>query len=172
MKEKDPAKVSWKQMFLFTRDGNLQNMDFMYAFFLSVVLLFVNFFIGNRVTILFESLFSDASRMLKNILDIVIPAGLCTAAAVLLFRVIRKKKIVLMAYVILLVITVVFIVTMAVMYDKETMEVLLPSLIGIFLVPSLTSLIGIVLLYRKWQANNPDPKKEEERELARRDGEH
>ena len=77
-----------------------------------------------------------------------------------------------MAYVILLVITVVFIVTMAVMYDKETMGVLLPSLIGIFLVPSLTSLIGIVLLYRKWQADNPDPKKEEERELARRDGEH
>lgn len=172
MKEKDPSKISWKQMFLFTRDGNLQNMDFMYAFFLSVVLLFVQFIIGNRLTILFESLFPSFPRTLKNLLDIAVPAAVCAAGAALLFRLIRKKKIVVMAYIMLLVITLVFIIAMAVMYDRDTVEVLLPSVIGIFLVPALAAALTAGLLYRRWTVSNPDPRKEEERELERKSGKH
>ncbi len=155
-------------MFLFTRDGNLQNMDFMYAFFLSVAVLFVNFLIGNRFTIGAERLLPDASRGLKNFLDIIIPALLCAAVAALLFRVIGKKKIVLMAYVLLTLITLIFLIAMAVMYDRETLEVLLPSVTGIFLIPALASLAAVILLYRRWSAKNPDPRKEEERELEER----
>jgi hypothetical protein len=168
MKEKDPSKVSWKQMFLFTRDGNLQNLDFMYAFFLGVALLFVNFIIGNRLTMLFESLFPSFSRTAKNILDIAVPAVLCAAVAALLFRVIRKKKVVLMACMITLTITLVFIGAMAFMYDRETLEVMLPSFIGIFVVPALTAAMTVTLLYRRWTVKNPDPILEEQRELESR----
>lgn len=168
MKEKDPSKVSWKQMFLFTRDGNLQNMDFMYSFFLSIALLFIHFIIGNRLAILFERFFSASSRTLKNLLDIFIPALLCAALALLFFRLFRKKKIVLMTYIMLLIIVLVLIIAMSVMYDSETLEVLLPSMIGIFLVPALASAMTVGVLYRRWQVNNPDPRREEERELEQR----
>lgn len=155
-------------MFLFTRDGNLQNMDLMYAFFLSVAVLFVNFLIGNRVTMGVECLLPDASRGLKNFLDIGIPALLCAAAAGLLFRLIGKKNIVLKTYILLVLITLIFIIAMAVMYDRETLGILLPSVTGIFLVPALTSLAAVILLYRSWAAKNPDPIREEERELEER----
>ena len=168
MKEKDPSKVSWKQMFLFTRDGNLQNMDFMYAFFLGVILLFVNFIIGNRLAILFENLFPSFSRTAKNILDIAVPAVVSAAVAALLFRVIRKKKIVLMACIIVLFIVLIFIIAMVFMYDRETLETLLPSFIGIFIVPTLAAAVTAGILYRSWSLKNPDPILEEERELEQR----
>ena len=168
MKEKDPSKVSWKQMFLFTRNGNLQNLDFMYAFFLGVALLFVYFIISNRLTMLFESLFPSFSRTAKNILGIAVPAVLCAGVAALLFRVIKKKKVVLIACVMAPVITLIFIIAMVFMYDKETLEVLLPSFIGIFIVPALAAAAAVIFLYRKWAVMNPDPIREEERELERR----
>ncbi|MBQ6518149.1 MAG: hypothetical protein IJI14_05470 [Anaerolineaceae bacterium] len=168
MKEKDPSKVSWKQMFLFTRDGNLQNMDFMYAFFLGIILLFADFIISNRLTMLFESLFPSFSRGAKNALDIAVPAALCAGAAALLFHLIRKKKIVLMACIMALLITLVFLTAMLFMYDKETMEILLPSFVGIFIVPALAAAVTVGLLYRRWLAKNPDPRREEERELEQR----
>ena len=168
MKEKDPSKVSWKQMFLFTRDGNLQNLDLMYAFFLGVILSFVNFLIGNRLAILFENLFPSFSRGTKNALDIAVPALLCAGAAALLFHLIRKKKVVLMACVIALLITLVFLISMVFMYDRETMEILLPSFIGIFIVPALAAAVTAGLLYRSWSLKNPDPIREEERELEGR----
>ena len=79
-------QTSWKQMFLFTKDGKLQNMDLMYAFFLGIAELFLNFLLGNRFTILLESLFPDMARAGKNLLGILIPAVFCGLIAFLLFR--------------------------------------------------------------------------------------
>ena len=45
-----------------TKDGRLQSMDLMYAFFLGLGILFLNFIIGNRLTILFEALFPAMPR--------------------------------------------------------------------------------------------------------------
>ena len=155
-------------MFLFTRDGNLQNLDLMYAFFLGVILLFADFIISNRLTMLFESLFPSFSRGAKNALDIAVPALLCALIAALLFHLIRKKKVVLMACIVALIITLVFLAAMVFMYDRETMEILLPSFIGIFIVPALAAAVTAGMLYRSWSLKNPDPIREEERELEGR----
>ena len=148
-------------MFLFTRDGNLQNTDYLYAFFLGVGLLFVNFIIGNRLTIWFESLLPSASRAFKNVLGIVIPAVICTLIAVLLFRSIHRKRIVLLAYIFALLIMVVFVIAMIVMYDREVVAELLPAFLGIFIAPNLACTAAVVLLYRRWQKFNPDPIRDE-----------
>jgi len=155
-------------MFLFTRDGRLQNLDFMYAFFLGVGILFINFIISNRMAVIIENLFTSSSRTLKNFLDIIIPAVLCGLAAWLLFRLIKKKKIVLMAYCFSLAIPVIFILVIVIMVDRETVETLLPPFLGIFAAPGLAGMLTAALLYRKWLILNPDPIREEERELAAR----
>lgn len=168
MKDKDPAKVSWKQMFLFTRNGNLQNTDLLYSFFLGVVFLFVNFIIANRLTILFESLLPSASRQMKNGLDIVIPSLLSLLITWILFRVIRRKRIVFMACCINLVIALVFLAAMVFLYDRETVTMLLPPFTGIFVIPAAICTGAAWLFYRHWLRQNPDPIKEEERDLELR----
>ena len=92
MKKETDSELTWRHMFRFTKDGRMQSMDLMYAFFLSLGELFVCFLIGNRLTMLFEALFPSISRTAKNILGILVPAVFCALAAVLIFRIIRKKK--------------------------------------------------------------------------------
>ena len=168
MKEKDPSHVSWKQMFLFTRNGSLQNADLLYAFFLGIAVLFLNFILGNRLTMLIEDLLPDSSRALKNFLGILVPTALCVLLAWLLFHYIRKKKIVLMAYLAALIITLVFAAAMLFTYDRETLAVMFPAIAGIFIIPALFSTLAEALFYRSWLRNNPDPIREEERELEQR----
>ena len=155
-------------MFMFTRNGNLQNADFLYAFFLGIILLFLNFIISNRLTILFESLFLSSSRGFRNFLGIAIPSVFCALIAVLLFRTIGRKRITLLAYCIALVIMVIFTLGMVFMYDREVVVELLPAFLGIFIAPNLAGILAAALLYRKWRNQNPDPIWEEEMELENR----
>ena len=157
------SQPTWKDIFLFTKDGRLQNMDLMYAFFLGMGELFVDFIIGNRLTILFEALFPAMSRTGKNILAILIPAALCGLIAWLLFRIIRKKKIVLMSCWFGLILTAVIFVIILVEFDRETADMLVPAYIGIFMIPAAVCAAAVTLLFRNWLLTNPDPLREEEK---------
>ncbi len=161
MKKEKNQQTTWKHMFLFTKDGRLQSMDLMYSFFLAIGILFLNFAVSNRITILFESAFPSLSRVWKNLLDILIPAVLCTLAAALLFRIIRKKKIVLMAYCTALLLVVIILVIILFEFDRDTLEVLLPAYAGIFLIPAAAGTAVSVLHWRNWSLRNPDPLREE-----------
>ncbi len=152
-------------MFLFTKDGRLQSMDLMYAFFLGLGILFLNFIIGNRLTILFEALFPAMPRTGKNRLGIAVPAVLCALVAVLLFRIVRKKKTVLMAYWFGMLLTVIIFVILFIEFDHEIFGLLLPAYIGIFVIPSAAGAAAVTILFRKWLLANPDPVREEEPEL-------
>ena len=162
MKKGMDSRPAWKDMFLFTKDGRLQNMDLMYAFFLGMGEMFMNFIIGNRLTILFEALFPAMSRMGKNLLAIFVPAAVCALIAVLLFRVIRKKKTVLMSYWFGLILAVIIFVIILVEFDRETAGSLVPAYIGIFMVPAAVCAAAVTLLFRNWLRNNPDPLRDEE----------
>ena len=169
MKEQDPSNISWKQMFYFTRNGRPQNADLMYAFFLGLGIMFLNFIFGNRVTILIENLLPDASRGLKNCLGIAIPALLCVLAAWLLFRLIRKKKIVLWAYIFSLVTALIFVAAMVFTYDRETAGELFIPFASIFVIPAAAGMLTVSLLYRRWCKLNPDPVREEAAELLKQE---
>ena len=149
-------------MFLFTKDGRLQSMDLMYAFFLGMGELFADFIIGNRLTILFEALFPALSRTGKNILAILVPAVFCALIAWLLFRIIRKKKIVLMSYWFGLILTAVIFIIILIEFDRETAELLIPAYIGTFVNPAAVCAAAVTLLFRNWLRDNPDPLREEE----------
>ena len=157
----DPTPT-WKDMFLFTKDGKLQNMDLMYAFFLGIAEMFLNFIIGNRLTILFEALFPSLSRTGKNILAILIPALICALAAALLFRIIRKKKVVLWSYWFGLILSAVILIVLLFEFDRETAGLLIPPYIGIFLIPAAVCAAAVTLLFRHWLRSHPDPLREEE----------
>ena len=157
------SQPTWKDIFLFTKDGRLQNMDLMYAFFLGMGELFVDFIIGNRLTILFEALFPAMSRTGKNILGILVPAAVCGLIAWFLFRIIRKKKIVLMSYWFGLILAVIIFVIILIEFDRETAELLVPAYIGIFLIPAAVCASAVTLLFGKWLQTNPDPLREEEK---------
>lgn len=157
---------SWKQMFRFTKGGKLQSLTFMYAFFLGIAVLFLNFLISNRAAILFENWLSGSSRFLLNLLDILVPAVLCAALAAAVFYLIRKKRIVLLGYWFAFLIAVIFLVAVAVMYDAGVREVLLPSFLGIFLVPAAAEAAVATLLYLRWKKKNPDPILEEQQRLS------
>ena len=162
VKKETDSQLTWKHMFRFTKDGRMQSMDLMYAFFLGLGELFVCFIIGNRLTILFEAFFPSISRTAKNILDILIPAILCALIAWLLFRLIRKKKTVLMSYWFGLILTVIIFVIILIEFDRETTELLIPAYIGIFVIPAAVCAAAVTILFRNWLQNNPDPLREEE----------
>lgn len=162
MKKESKTQPVWKDMFLFTKDGKLQNMDLMYSLFLGVGILFLNFIIGNRITIFAEEIFPEMSRAGKNLLDILIPAIICGLAAFLLFRIIRKKKIVLMAYCTALLLVIIIFVILLFEFERETLDVLLPAYTGIFIVPALAGTVISAILFRFWTQSNPDPSREEE----------
>lgn len=163
MKKETDSRPIWKEMFLFTKDGRLQNMDLMYAFFLGMAEVFLNFIIGNRLTILFEALFPAMSRTGKNILAILVPAVICALIAVLLFRVIRKKKNVLMSYWFGLILAVVIFVIILIEFDRETAEMLIPAYISIFVIPAAVCAAAVTLLFKNWLRANPDPLRDEEK---------
>ena len=62
-------------MFRFTKEGRLQSLSLMYAFFLGLGVLFVDFILSNRLTIWFEAWFPAMSRAGKNALGILGPRG-------------------------------------------------------------------------------------------------
>lgn len=168
MKKETDSRPVWKDMFLFTKDGRLQNMDLMYAFFLGLGEVFLSFIIGNRLTILFEALFPAMSRTGKNILAILVPAVICVLITGLLFRIIRKKKNVLMSYWFGLILILVIFIIIVFEFDRETAELLIPVYISIFVIPAAVCAAAVTLLFRKWLRNNPDPLRDEEKaaELA------
>ncbi len=163
MKKETASPPNWKQMFLFTKDGKLQSMDLMYAFFLGIGELFLNFIIGNRLTMLIEALFPALSRTGKNILAIIIPALICALAAALLFRIIRKKKIVLWSYWFGLILTVIIFIVVLFEFDRETSGLLIPAFTAIFMVPAAGCAAAATLLFRRWLLSHPDPLLEEEK---------
>lgn len=156
---------SWKQMFRFTKDGKLQSLTLMYAFFLGIAVLFLNFLISNRTAILFEQWFPDEKRSFLNLLDILIPALLCAAVSVPVFFLIKKKKIVLFGYWFAFLVALIFLIAVAVMYDADVREVLLPSFFGIFVVPAAAETAAVTLMFLLWQKKNPDPVLEEQKRL-------
>ena len=135
MKNETSDRATWKQMFLFTKDGKLQSMDLMYSFFLGIAELFLYFLIANRLTILIEDVFPAMARSGKNWLGILIPAVLCALIAGLIFRIIRKKKIVLMSCWFGVMLIAVILVILLFELDHETLEALIPAYIGIFMIP-------------------------------------
>lgn len=163
MKKETDSELTWKHMFRFTKDGRMQSMDLMYAFFLSLGELFVCFIIGNRLTMLFEALFPSISRTAKNILGILVPTVLCALIALLLFRIIRKKKTVLTSYWFALIFAVVVLIIILIDFDRETAELLIPAYIGIFMIPSAVCAAAVTLLFRNWLKTHPDPLREEEK---------
>ncbi len=162
MKKETRQQISWKQMFLFTRDGKLQSTDLMYAFFLAIGILFLNFGISNRLSVAFEHFFSEMPRSGKNALGILVPAILCALAALLLFRIIRKKKITLMAYCISMILVIVVLVILLIEFDRDTLELLLPAYTGIFVIPALAGTAAVIMQFRQWSLRNPDPLSETE----------
>lgn len=162
---------SWKQMFRFTKDGKLQSLTLMYAFFLGIAVLFLNFVISNRAAILFEDWFRGASRPVLNLLDILVPAILCAALAVPVFCLIRKKRTVLLGYWFAFLVAVTFLIAVAVMYDADVREALLPSFLGIFVVPAALETAVVTLLFLLWRKKNPDPIKEEQQRISEEDSE-
>lgn len=162
MKKETDSQLTWKHMFRFTKDGRMQSTDLMYAFFLGLGELFVCFIIGNRLTILFEALFPTLSRTGKNILGIFIPALICALIAALLFRIIRKKKIVLWSYWFGLILSAVILIVLLFEFDRETAGLFVPAYIGIFLVPAAVCAAASTLLFRRWLQSHPDPLREEE----------
>lgn len=156
-------------MFRFTKEGRLQSLSLMYAFFLGLGVLFLHFLISNRLTIWIEALFPDLSRAGKNALGILAPVLICALLAWALFRLIWKKKIVLFGYWIALLIALIVVIAMAIEYDRETAGALLPAFLGIFVAPAAAGAAAATLLYVLWRRRNPDPIRQEEQALADQD---
>ena len=153
---------SWKQMFRFTKDGKLQSLTLMYAFFLGIAVLFFNFLISNRAAILFEGWLTGTDRRLLNLLDILVPAVVCAALVIPVFCLIKKKRIVLLGYWFAFLVALIFLIAVTVMYDADVREVLLPSFVGIFIVPAAVEVAVATLLFLLWRKKNPDPVLEEQ----------
>ena len=172
--EKEDARManesnSWKQMFRFTKDGKLQSLTFMYAFFLGIAILFLNFLISNRVAILFEGWLSGTDRHLLNLFDILVPAVLCAVIVIPIFYLIKKKRIVLFGYWFAFLVALIFLIAVAVMYDADVREILLPSFVGIFIVPAAAGTAVATLLFLLWRKKNPDPVLEEQVQFSKED---
>ena len=165
MEKKTKRNIPWKQLFLFTKDGRIKSLDLLYGFFLAVAALFVDFLIGNRLTILFEDFFTGQSRAILNVLDTVVPTALCALLAALLFRLIPKKRIVLIAYWIAWVLVTVLLAAMLFLYDRDTLGVLFWPFFCIFWVPAAANAAVVTALYARWRKRNPDPILEEEAEM-------
>lgn len=155
MEKKTKQKIEWKQLFLFTKDGRVKSTDLLYAFFIGVATVFVNFLISNRLTILFETLLDGQSRFMKNAVDTLVPTLLCMLIAALVFRLMRRKSIVCMAYWCAWLLVTVFLATILFTYDRETLEVLLWPLVCIFEVPAAANAILATGLFWHWRKGLP-----------------
>ena len=94
---------------------------------------------------------------------------ICALLAWALFRLIRKKKIVLFGYWIALLIALIVVIAMAIEYDRATAGALLPAFLGIFVAPAAAGAAAATLLYVLWRRRNPDPIRQEEQALADQD---
>ena len=155
MEKKASGKGRWKELFLFTKDGRIKSLDLMYGFFLAVGLLFLDFVISNRLTLLLETLLAEQGRGVKNAADTLVPALLCALAAALLFRLIRKKRIVLIAHWIAWIIAAVLLIAMLFLYDRETLRLLWPPFACIFGVPATVNAAGVTALFARWRKRQP-----------------
>ncbi|MBR1690853.1 MAG: hypothetical protein IJ713_08805 [Oscillibacter sp.] len=155
MEKKASGKGRWKELFLFTKDGRIKSLDLMYGFFLAVGLLFLDFVISNRLTLLLETLLAEQGRGVKNAADTLVPALLCALAAALLFRLIRKKRIVLIAHWIAWIIAAVLLIAMLFLYDRETLGLLWPPFACIFGVPATVNAAVVTALFARWRKRQP-----------------
>ncbi|MBQ9330253.1 MAG: hypothetical protein IJ221_04620 [Oscillibacter sp.] len=155
MEKKASGKGRWKELFLFTKDGRIKSLDLMYGFFLAVGLLFLDFVISNRLTLLLETLLAEQGRGVKNAADTLVPALLCALAAALLFRLIRKKRIVLIAHWIAWIIAAVLLIAMLFLYDRETLGLLWPPFACIFGVPATVNAAVVTALFVCWRKRQP-----------------
>lgn len=155
MEKKASGKGRWKELFLFTKDGRIKSLDLMYGFFLAVGLLFLDFVISNRLTLLLETLLAEQGRGVKNAADTLVPALLCALAAALLFRLIRKKRIVLIAHWIAWIIAAVLLIAMLFLYDRETLRLLWPPFACIFGVPATVNAAVVTALFVRWRKRQP-----------------
>ena len=155
MEKKASGKGRWKELFLFTKDGRIKSLDLMYGFFLAVGLLFLDFVISNRLTLLLETLLAEQGRGVKNAADTLVPALLCALAAALLFRLIRKKRIVLIAHWIARIIAAVLLIAMLFLYDRETLRLLWPPFACIFGVPATVNAAVVTALFVRWLKRQP-----------------
>jgi len=155
MEKKASGKGRWKELFLFTKDGRIKSLDLMYGFFLAVGLLFLDFVISNRLTLLLETLLAEQGRGVKNAADTLVPALLCALAAALLFRLIRKKRIVLIAHWIAWIIAAVLLIAMLFLYDRETLRLLWPPFACIFGVPATVNAAVVTALFVRWLKRQP-----------------
>lgn len=155
MEKKTKQKIEWKQLFLFTKDGRIKSTDMLYAFFIGIATVFADFLISNRLTILFETLLADQSRFVKNAVDTLVPTLLCMLITALLFRLMRRKSIVLMAYWCAWLLVTVFLAAILFTYDRDTLEVLLMPLICIFEVPAAANALLATGLFGRWRRHLP-----------------
>ena len=155
MEKKASGKGRWKELVLFTKDGRIKSLDLMYGFFLAVGLLFLDFVISNRLTLLLETLLAEQGRGVKNAADTLVPALLCALAAALLFRLIRKKRIVLIAHWIAWIIAAVLLIAMLFLYDRETLRLLWPPFACIFGVPATVNAAVVTALFVRWRKRQP-----------------
>ena len=165
MAQKNKAKPAfWRQMFQLTDEGRVKNLDLLYGLFLALAILFVSFLIGNRVTIWFEGWFGSLSRQWLNVLDTAVPTLFSAGLAVLLFVIIPKKRVVLIAHWIAWGLAAALVVALLFIYDRDTLDVLFWPFFCIFLVPASAGAAAATLLYVRWKKKHPAPVLEEEEE--------
>ena len=162
---KPKGKIDWKQLFLFTKEGRIKNLDLIYGFFLGVALLAVSFAIGNRLTLLFETLLDGQTRTVKNLADTLVPMLLCLAIVWGLFRLIPKKIVVLLACWIVLLLTAVFLIAVLATYDRETLDLMFMPFFCMFGVPALADAALATVLYVRRRRSRPEEVLPEEEEL-------
>lgn len=148
--------MQWKDLFLFTKDGKVKSADLLYAFFLAVVTIFTDFVIANRLTFLFEEILDGQTRAVKNMIDTMVPTILCMLLAAILFRIIKKKRIVLMSHWIAWITATAVLVIVLIMFDRETLETLFFPLACIFEVPALANTVLVTILFCRWRNRQKD----------------
>lgn len=164
MEKKEKRKIEWNHLFLFTKEGRIKSTNLLYAFFIGVVMVFVDFFISNRLTILLESSLAQHSRMVKNIAGTVLSALLCMLIAAMLFHFMKRKRVVLAAYWIAWLIVTIFLGAIRYSYDQETLEVLFLPFVCIFEVPAAANAFLVTGLFCRWYRRLPVPDEKGKRE--------
>ena len=160
--EKEPEKSFFQEIFTFTENGKLKSLDMIYALLLAFVFLFFYFGAQHFITLWFEDLFQGLGRTALNILDIALPAVLCTAVLCVIDLFIKNTRLFPMAFAFALLTELIVIVYILISFPADVRALILPAIIYMLLLPTLLGAAAILfetrLLRRKRQAKSASPR--------------